>query len=107
MQRIEFINNAEQKESIARIILEQLPEWFGLPDSTKEYIENDLNNKLFNKVVLPTCLAPSIIKGLRLALFFHSYNSSIANLYKAKHLQIIIQYHYTPKFRKSQYIFEQ
>ena len=40
MQRVEFIDNAEQKENIAQTILEQLPEWFGLPDSTKEYIEN-------------------------------------------------------------------
>ena len=40
MQRVEIIDNVEQKENIARTILEQLPEWFGLPDSTKEYIEN-------------------------------------------------------------------
>ena len=40
MQRVEFIDNAEKKEHIARIILEQLPEWFGIPDSTKEYVEN-------------------------------------------------------------------
>ena len=43
MRRVEFIDNAEQKENIARTVLEQLPEWFGLPDSTKEYIENSKN----------------------------------------------------------------
>ena len=37
---IRFIENMEEKESISRTILTQLPEWFGLPDSTKEYIQN-------------------------------------------------------------------
>lgn len=37
---IKFINNEEQKDNIARTILLQLPEWFGLPDSTNEYIQN-------------------------------------------------------------------
>ena len=30
----------EEKESISRTILTQLQEWFGPPDSTKEYIQN-------------------------------------------------------------------
>lgn len=37
---IRFIENIEEKESICRTILTQLPEWFGLPDSTNEYIQN-------------------------------------------------------------------
>lgn len=36
---IEFIIEAFEKEQIATEILNKLPEWFGLPDSTKEYIE--------------------------------------------------------------------
>lgn len=36
---IEFIEETEQKEEIADHILNQLPDWFGLPESTKNYIE--------------------------------------------------------------------
>lgn len=32
------INNKQQKEQIARAVLFDLPEWFGLPESTDEYI---------------------------------------------------------------------
>ena len=38
--KIRFIENIEEKEIISRTILTQLPEWFGLPDSTNEYIQN-------------------------------------------------------------------
>lgn len=38
--KIRFIENIEEKENISRTILTQLPEWFGLPDSTNEYIQN-------------------------------------------------------------------
>nr|WP_307992930.1 GNAT family N-acetyltransferase [uncultured Niameybacter sp.] len=34
-----IINEKEQKEQIARKVLSDLPEWFGLPESTAEYIE--------------------------------------------------------------------
>ncbi len=37
---IKCISNENEKERIARTILGQLPEWFGLPDSTEEYISN-------------------------------------------------------------------
>ena len=37
---IRFIETAEEKETISRTILTQLPEWFGLPNSTNEYIQN-------------------------------------------------------------------
>ncbi|MBK1810772.1 GNAT family N-acetyltransferase [Clostridium sp. YIM B02505] len=33
-----IINDREQKEQIARKILFNLPDWFGLPESTEEYI---------------------------------------------------------------------
>ncbi len=35
---IRFIENAGEKEEIAKNVLEDLPEWFGLPESTAEYI---------------------------------------------------------------------
>jgi len=35
---IRFIIDEIEKENIASAILNQLPEWFGLPDSTNEYI---------------------------------------------------------------------
>ena len=37
---IHFITDKETKKSIASAILNQLPEWFGLPDSTHEYINS-------------------------------------------------------------------
>lgn len=36
---IVFIEDAGEKEDIAREILQQLPEWFGLPESTRTYVE--------------------------------------------------------------------
>lgn len=33
-----IINDKEQKEQIARQILSDLPDWFGLPESTEKYI---------------------------------------------------------------------
>lgn len=40
MTKIIQITNEKQKSDIAASILNSLPEWFGLPESTKEYIEN-------------------------------------------------------------------
>ena len=37
---VKFITDKKEKEQIATLILNQLPEWFGLPESTKEYILN-------------------------------------------------------------------
>lgn len=37
---IKFVRDINEKENIARTILKRLPEWFGLPDSTNEYIQN-------------------------------------------------------------------
>lgn len=37
---VKFITDKKEKEQIATFILNQLPEWFGLPESTKEYILN-------------------------------------------------------------------
>lgn len=34
-----IINDKERKEQIARKILSDLPEWFGLPESTEQYIQ--------------------------------------------------------------------
>ncbi len=40
MERIEFIKDKDIKVKIAAKILNDLPEWFGLPESVNEYIEN-------------------------------------------------------------------
>lgn len=37
---ITYIENEHEKEKIASEILNRLPDWFGLPDSTKRYIED-------------------------------------------------------------------
>lgn len=41
------ILNASHKKCIARYILEALPEWFGLPDSREEYIQDSADNRFF------------------------------------------------------------
>lgn len=35
---VRYVTDSEEKERIASYILHQLPEWFGLPESTQEYI---------------------------------------------------------------------
>ena len=35
---ITFVLNQEEKKQIAAEILSDFPEWFGLPESTEEYI---------------------------------------------------------------------
>lgn len=37
---VRFITDKKEKEEIATLILNQLPEWFGIPESTQEYISN-------------------------------------------------------------------
>lgn len=38
--RIDLVEEAIEKKKIVQEVLNDLPEWFGLPDSTQEYIEN-------------------------------------------------------------------
>lgn len=45
--RIEQINCAEEKEYIARRILESLPQWFGLPEATRNYISESREMPFF------------------------------------------------------------
>lgn len=44
---IKEIKDEKQKQTIASSILNDLPEWFGLDDSTKEYIENVKKHPMF------------------------------------------------------------
>lgn len=41
------VSNDLEKKSIARYILEALPEWFGLPESREEYIQDSIGNSFF------------------------------------------------------------
>lgn len=41
------VSNDLEKKSIARYILEALPEWFGLPESREEYIQDSVGNSFF------------------------------------------------------------
>lgn len=41
------INDCERKLAIAREVLEDLPEWFGIPESTEEYIRESCNMPFF------------------------------------------------------------
>ena len=44
---IQEIKDSHQKAAIVREVLHDLPEWFGLPESTKEYIENSKRLRLW------------------------------------------------------------
>lgn len=46
MLEIKYIDNKDTKEGIVRDILLNLPEWFGLEDSTEEYITHAREYKL-------------------------------------------------------------
>lgn len=41
------IANPERKSAIAREVLADLPEWFGIPESTEEYIRESANMPFF------------------------------------------------------------
>ena len=44
---IEQVNEPEEKAEIVKEVLCDLPEWFGLPESTKEYVEQSKTLPLF------------------------------------------------------------
>lgn len=44
---VRYIADADLKEQIAASVLADLPEWFGLPESTKEYIEKSRDMPFF------------------------------------------------------------
>lgn len=44
---VQFIEDADLKQHIAETILNDLPDWFGLPDSTREYIEKSREMPFF------------------------------------------------------------
>lgn len=41
------ITAAEEKQRIARLILEALPNWFGIPEAREEYIEKSVKQPFF------------------------------------------------------------
>ena len=41
------ITAAEEKQCIARLILESLPDWFGIPEAREEYIEKSVKQPFF------------------------------------------------------------
>lgn len=41
------IENAREKESLSRRILEALPEWFGIPQAREDYIRESVNQPFF------------------------------------------------------------
>lgn len=55
--KIKEIEDKKEKEAISREILCDLPEWFGLPESTQEYIE-DSQDKPFL-----VCYADDVVAG--------------------------------------------
>lgn len=45
--QVVIIEDAARKRAIAREVLEDLPEWFGIPESTEEYIRESGNMPFF------------------------------------------------------------
>ena len=44
---IKALSNAEEKKTVARQILEALPEWFGISESTENYISQSAEQVMF------------------------------------------------------------
>ena len=44
---IKALSNAEEKKTVVRQILEALPEWFGIPESTENYISQSAEQVMF------------------------------------------------------------
>jgi len=44
---IRQLTNAEEKQNVARIVLEALPEWFGIPESREAYIKESADKLFF------------------------------------------------------------
>lgn len=44
---IRKIENAEEKRRICRVILEALPEWFGIPEAREEYVSESADKPFF------------------------------------------------------------
>ena len=44
---IRKIENAEEKRRICRVILEALPEWFGIPEAREEYVSESADKLFF------------------------------------------------------------
>ena len=42
-----FIDSSKEKETITKKVLATLPEWFGIPESTAEYVKNSKNLPLW------------------------------------------------------------
>lgn len=44
---IREITTSDDKQRIARLILEALPDWFGIPEAREEYIEKSVKQPFF------------------------------------------------------------
>jgi len=44
---VENISEANEKQRIARLILEALPEWFGIPEAREQYIQESANQAFY------------------------------------------------------------
>lgn len=41
------LTNAKEKQSVTKLILEALPEWFGIPEAREEYIKESVDKLFF------------------------------------------------------------
>ncbi len=47
IKMIKVLTNAEEKKTVARLVLEALPDWFGVPESTENYISQSTRWEMF------------------------------------------------------------
>lgn len=75
-----YIEDKKQKAIISSTILNDLPDWFGLPESTAEYI------KCSQELPFWAEIENNIIKGLFSKRFFNQFNILFKNFfYKCKY----------------------
>jgi GNAT superfamily N-acetyltransferase len=58
-----FIEDKKQKELISNTILADLPEWFGLPDSTAEYVEESQELPFWAEIEDGRAIGFIVLKG--------------------------------------------
>lgn len=91
---VKEIIDKKEKENIAREVLNDLPEWFGLPESTENYIQESqakpflasfFNDELVGFVVLgtssPDC-AEIFVMGVKKKFHHHGAGRELNNAYE-------------------------
>ena len=102
---IQEIKDSHQKAAIVREVLHDLPEWFGLPESTKEYIENSKRLRLcaaFSNEQVIGCIVSKYVMGVKKAFhkmgigrqLFEVFENELKRTYKYIQVKTVDEGHY-------------